>query len=249
MIIIIPARIGSKGIPRKVLRPFRGRPLISCAIEAALSVQNASVYVNTDSKDISDFVEKNYPNVLIYERDASLSSDLITLDEVCFDFVCKNDFDDENVLITIQPTSPFITPDIIESVAAKLLTGKSGSVVTVTEKKKLTWKKTGDVFKPAYKERRNRQELEPIYEENGAVLGCFIDELRKTETRLNEPVYCVPVSDGQSDEFVDRLNDLIPMGRMANPNEYVGAIQFLCSDASAYMNGQNIVIDGGRSVI
>lgn len=54
---------------------------------------------------------------------------------------------------------------------------------------------------------------------------------------------------GQSEEFVSRLTDLIPMGRMARSEEYHGAIQFLCSDASAYMTGQNIVIDGGRSVL
>ncbi|MDB2389764.1 SDR family oxidoreductase [Alphaproteobacteria bacterium] len=53
----------------------------------------------------------------------------------------------------------------------------------------------------------------------------------------------------QNQEFVTRLEQLIPMGRMAEPDEYIGAIQFLCSDASAYMNGQNIVMDGGRSVI
>ena len=53
----------------------------------------------------------------------------------------------------------------------------------------------------------------------------------------------------QDTEFVTRLERLIPMGRMAKPDEYIGAIQFLCSDASAYMNGQNIVMDGGRSVI
>jgi len=53
----------------------------------------------------------------------------------------------------------------------------------------------------------------------------------------------------QDAEFVTRLEQLIPMGRMAQPDEYIGAIQFLCSDASAYMNGQNIVMDGGRSVI
>lgn len=56
------------------------------------------------------------------------------------------------------------------------------------------------------------------------------------------------VFNGQGDEFVQRLNSLIPLGRMASKCEYREAIQFLCSDASSYMNGQNIVMDGGRSV-
>ncbi len=56
------------------------------------------------------------------------------------------------------------------------------------------------------------------------------------------------VYNGQGEEFVTRLTNLIPMGRMADRDEYRGAIQFLCSDASRYMTGQNIAIDGGRSV-
>lgn len=52
----------------------------------------------------------------------------------------------------------------------------------------------------------------------------------------------------QNDDFVNKLSQLIPMGKMANKNDYHGAIQFLCSDASSYMNGQNIVLDGGRSI-
>ncbi len=52
---------------------------------------------------------------------------------------------------------------------------------------------------------------------------------------------------GQPAEFVSRLSALIPMGRMAGEDEYVAAVQFLCSDASTYMTGQNIVMDGGRS--
>lgn len=55
------------------------------------------------------------------------------------------------------------------------------------------------------------------------------------------------VFNGQGDEFVQRLSSLIPCGRMAQRDEYRAAVQFLCSDASAYMNGQNIVMDGGRS--
>lgn len=52
----------------------------------------------------------------------------------------------------------------------------------------------------------------------------------------------------QGEDFVQRLASLIPLGRMANRDEYRSAVQFLCSDASIYLNGQNIVMDGGRSV-
>jgi NAD(P)-dependent dehydrogenase (short-subunit alcohol dehydrogenase family) len=55
------------------------------------------------------------------------------------------------------------------------------------------------------------------------------------------------VFNGQGDEFVQRLSSLIPLGRMASKDEYRAAIQFLCSEASSYMNGQNVVMDGGRS--
>lgn len=56
------------------------------------------------------------------------------------------------------------------------------------------------------------------------------------------------VFNNQPSEFVEKLCALIPQGRMANKDEYRAAVQFLCSDASSYMNGQNVVIDGGRSV-
>ncbi len=55
------------------------------------------------------------------------------------------------------------------------------------------------------------------------------------------------VFNGQGEEFVQRLTNLIPLGRMASRDEYRAALQFLCSDASSYLNGQNIVMDGGRS--
>jgi NAD(P)-dependent dehydrogenase (short-subunit alcohol dehydrogenase family) len=55
------------------------------------------------------------------------------------------------------------------------------------------------------------------------------------------------VYNNQPDDFVERLDRLIPLGRMANASEYQAAILFLCSDASSYMTGANLVIDGGRS--
>ena len=56
------------------------------------------------------------------------------------------------------------------------------------------------------------------------------------------------IFNSQGEIFVSKVNKLIPLGRMANKDEYRGAIQFLCSNASSYMNGQNLIIDGGRSI-
>jgi NAD(P)-dependent dehydrogenase (short-subunit alcohol dehydrogenase family) len=55
------------------------------------------------------------------------------------------------------------------------------------------------------------------------------------------------IYNNQPKEFTQRLANLIPLGRMANADEYQAAILFLCSDASSYMTGANMVIDGGRS--
>ncbi len=56
------------------------------------------------------------------------------------------------------------------------------------------------------------------------------------------------VFNNQDKEFVSSLTDLIPLKRMANADEYKSAIQFLCSDASSYMTGFNLVMDGGRHI-
>lgn len=57
------------------------------------------------------------------------------------------------------------------------------------------------------------------------------------------------VFNDQPAAFVERLTALIPMGRMAEISEYRAAVQFLCSPASSYMTGQNLVVDGGRSIL
>ena len=56
------------------------------------------------------------------------------------------------------------------------------------------------------------------------------------------------VTNNYPEDFVTKLSNIIPMGRMADRNEYKGAVAFMCSDASSYMTGHNLIIDGGKTV-
>lgn len=52
---------------------------------------------------------------------------------------------------------------------------------------------------------------------------------------------------GQDEEFVSKISKLIPMGRMSNPDEYICTVLYMISDATTYMTGSTVVLDGGRT--
>ena len=69
---------------------------------------------------------------------------------------------------------------------------------------------------------------------------------------LDTPIRCNSLSPGgifasQPEDFVMDISSRIPVGRMAHFDEYRASLQFLASDASSYMTGQNLILDGGRS--
>ena len=74
-----------------------------------------------------------------------------------------------------------------------------------------------------------------------------INNYHKKTLRINNLVLG-SVFNNQSDIFVEQISKKIPLGRMANKDEYNEALLFLCSDRSSYMTGQNLVINGGRGI-
>lgn len=69
----------------------------------------------------------------------------------------------------------------------------------------------------------------------------------KEQVRVNTVCFG-GVENGQPQAFIDNLTNLIPLGRMARADEYRGVVLFMCSEASSYMTGATVVIDGGRTV-
>lgn len=56
------------------------------------------------------------------------------------------------------------------------------------------------------------------------------------------------LENGQDKEFIQKISALIPMGRMSRPDEYIGTVLYMLSDASSYMTGATVILDGGRTI-
>jgi N-acylneuraminate cytidylyltransferase len=109
-IAIIPARGGSKGIPRKNIKEFCGKPLIAWSIEAANEAKHINeVYLSTEDEEIAEIGKKYGAKVSI--RSEKLSTDSATTKSVLIDFVNRYDCDN---LVVLQPTSPIRINGLID---------------------------------------------------------------------------------------------------------------------------------------
>lgn len=171
VLAVIPARGGSKGIPRKNMRLLNGKPLIAYAIENALLAKRIdAVVVSSDCDEILDFAGQ-YEEVVPLSRDTSLAQDAVTLDPVIFDAVIRYEQSvDErcDVVVTLQPTSPLLTVNTLNSALDYFFAHQNDTTISVVNAPHLSWMVQGKTIVPAYKERLNRQQLPPSYLETGA---------------------------------------------------------------------------------
>lgn len=130
-ICIIPARGGSKRIPRKNIIPFNGKPLIAWSIESALkSHVFSSVVVSTDDDEIAQIAQE-YGAEIPFMRKTDLANDFATTSEVIAEALTKLEQTDH--VCCLYPTAPLIRTSDFQNAYAKLVETQADCIITVTE--------------------------------------------------------------------------------------------------------------------
>ena len=121
-LVVIPARGGSKGIPKKNIKPLNGKALINYAIDLARELFSDDIIcVSTDDCEIIELVESNGLSVP-FVRPKKLATDTAGSYEVikhAIDFYSKKKGYDADVVLLLQPTSPFrLAAQVKEAIAS-----------------------------------------------------------------------------------------------------------------------------------
>lgn len=209
VLIVIPARGGSKGVPRKNLRPLKGRPLIYYSIKAALSVAgNPRVVVSTDDEEIALFARRFGAEILM--RPPELADDAVTMDPVIVHAVeeSENRWQEcYEVVITVQPTSPLVLGKDIEEVLAMFVAdGTVETVMSAVDDRHLRWREQDGRIVPDYEKRVNRQQLPPTFRETGAVIACQRQVLA-AGTRIGSNIKLYLMDESRSID-IDTMRDI-----------------------------------------
>lgn len=174
---VIPARKGSKGIPRKNLRDLGDHPLVSYAITTSNNSDLVDrVVLTTDSEELAQ-IGRRYGVDRVVDRPARLATDEVPLAPVIQHALKKLDGEFQYV-ICFQPTAPLVSVNSIDRGIKAGLNDDTDSVVFVKDSTHIYWRDTGDKYEPVSSNRKNRQRLDSIYEE----VGVFISESRIVES-------------------------------------------------------------------
>jgi len=209
ILIVIPARGGSKGIPRKNLRFINGKPLISWIISTAKNISCADVVVSTEDSDIKK-VASIY-NIPVIKRPKYLSEDGVSLDPVIIHSLKVVEKQKEKVydiVITLQATSPLLKVETLKKAIVYFNKKNIDTLISCIEKRHLFWiKDNQNKYKPFYKERQNRQLLSPIFEESGSFMICRRETLIRG-SRIGKKVDMFPI-DFEESVDIDNWTDWI----------------------------------------
>ncbi|MFH1308559.1 MAG: acylneuraminate cytidylyltransferase family protein [Patescibacteria group bacterium] len=164
IVAIIPARGGSKGIPKKNIKLLAGKPLIAWTIEQAKSSKYIEeIYVSTDDPVIAE-ISKLY-GAKVIERPAEFATDAASSESVLLHFAEQVDFD---VLVFLHCTSPLRYPYQIDEAIGAFIKDGADSLLTGYTNDSFLWDGKGNSINYDFRNRPNRQDKEWEFVENGS---------------------------------------------------------------------------------
>lgn len=192
LIAMIPARLGSKRIPKKNLRYLGGKPLIQYPIDLALQIPEFdSVWVNTESEALGRVIEKM--GAKFHKRPEEFSADNCTNREFTYHFMCNHECD---YVIMVNSTSPLLRKETIESFVEFVLKHDYDTVLsTVSDKAESFYK--GAPINFDIRNKVNSQMLEPVEKTVWALTAWK----RQTFIRLEQQGIC-PIFGGSLGTFL-----------------------------------------------
>ena len=185
---VIPARGGSKGLPRKNVLPLLGKPVIAYTIEAALEAKHLNhVVVSTDDDEIASVAAAC--GVEVVRRPAELATDDIAIDPALRHALREVEASRGRVevLVWLQANVPTTRPEIVDAVVEKFLATRPSCVQTVVPYRappQWAWRIDGDRMAPlegVYSYSTRRQDVVPAYHPDGAVIAIDRDVLMAAE--------------------------------------------------------------------
>ena len=123
VIAIIPARSGSKSVPNKNIRLLGKIPLLGWTVKAASKSSLIDKLIFSSDSDEYFKIAKSFNDNLIFHKRSSKLSEDVASELVLLDILeqFKDDFDDDSIIVMLQPTTPFIGTSDIDACITKLL--------------------------------------------------------------------------------------------------------------------------------
>jgi CMP-N,N'-diacetyllegionaminic acid synthase len=218
ILAIITARGGSKGVPRKNLRDLAGKPLVVWSIEAAKSAQHfMRILVTTDDPQIAE-VSRAAGAEVPFLRPSELSGDCATSEAAvlhALDWLYEKEQYSPDLIVLLQPTSPFRSPLDIDLALNLQMTTNADSVISVTENRrpvqwlrKVTAQGTIEAVTSAIEITR-RQDAEQLYQLNGAIYVIKPEVLRSENTFYSKNCHAYVMPPERSLDIDSELDFLI----------------------------------------
>lgn len=193
---LVPARAGSKGIPKKNLRILGDKPLINHVVDLISGISEpTNIIVSTDDDSIKSLVKEK---CVVHARSSANADDSATLDDVAIEvsrYLLNLGASKDDLLITCQPTSPFLTKATIQAAIQIHKTQNVDTVISVKDDRHLRWSFKNNQAKPQYMQRLNRQELPPVFSETGGLISTSLGHILNHETRIGQRISLVTVED------------------------------------------------------